>query len=260
MRSIIKSNEKIVFSQYRISQPNSTWDEFKNFERGNVYKLIKNQIFDDQFQLCAYCETSVPKTPENERRIEHFRSKSGCDPKIDNWHLDWMNLLGVCVGGSNCKAEYELPLNLSCDSHKSYYEETHKRETKDWVGRILLPLSLPPEHELFMFDKKNGNLLPNKTYCDGFEFENHTNVNIEELVKKTIIVLNLNCERLCKARLVMLHEFNRSLANYRSTNNITVFRNLVIRWSKGTPSFFQTTRLMLLKDSFIAKKIMEGKD
>ncbi|HHJ0101131.1 TPA: retron system putative HNH endonuclease [Yersinia enterocolitica] len=257
MKRIIKSNEDISFSQYKMAQPASTWDQFKNHEKGSVYKVIKNQIFDDQFQLCAYCEASVPKEHEFERRIEHFRSKSGCDPKIDNWHLDWMNLLGVCVGGSNCKAEFELPLNLSCDSHKSYYEDVHKIANKNWSGKILLPLALPTEHELFVFDKTTGNLLPNNSYCANIEFKNNIYGNVEELVNKTITVLNLNCERLNRARLVILHEFNRSFANYRITRNITIFRNLVIRWSKGSPSFFQTTRQILLKDSTLAKKIME---
>ncbi|MHA3511801.1 retron system putative HNH endonuclease [Yersinia enterocolitica] len=257
MKRIIKSNEDISFSQYKMAQPASTWDQFKSHETGSAYKVIKNQIFDDQFQLCAYCEASVPKEYEFERRIEHFRSKSGCDPRIDNWHLDWMNLLGVCVGGSNCKTEFELPLNLSCDSHKSYYEDTHKIANKNWVGKILLPLELPTEHELFIFDKMTGNLLPNNIYCANIEFENNIYGNVEELVNKTITVLNLNCERLNRARLVILHEFNRSLTNYRTTMNITIFKNLVIRWSKGSPSFFQTTRQILLKDSVLAKKIME---
>lgn len=257
MKTITKSEEGLSFCQYKIDQPDSTWDEFKNYENGRVYKAIKNQIFDDQFHLCAYCEASVPKEHEFERRIEHFRSKSGCDPRIDNWHLDWMNLLGVCVGGSNCKNEFELPLNLSCDSHKSYFEDVNKVVNKNWDGKILSPLALPMEHELFIFDKTNGNLLPNKSYCDNIVIASNTYTSVVELVSKTITVLNLNCERLNRARLVILHDFNHSLANYRKTNNNTVFKNLVIRWSQGAPSFFQTTRQIILKDSPLAIKIIQ---
>ncbi|HFS8455773.1 TPA: hypothetical protein ACH2LP_001214, partial [Vibrio cholerae] len=56
-----------------------------------------------------------------------------------NVHLDWFNLIGVCLGGTDYKnrEKYELPENLSCDSHKAHIEELSSIADKDWNGKVL---------------------------------------------------------------------------------------------------------------------------
>ncbi|CAI1728250.1 MULTISPECIES: retron Ec78 anti-phage system effector HNH endonuclease PtuB [Serratia] len=258
MIKISKSIEHVVFLNYKNLHPTGSWDEFKDYQQGEVYKNIKNIIFRDQFDLCAYCEVSLPPNIVFERRIEHFKSKSGCDVHVDNWHLDWDNLLGVCLGGSNLKDKFDLPRNLSCDAYKEHYETINNIVDKNWLGRLLFPLDIPHGHHFFVFLRATGEIKPNSRYCNDININNNAYESTEVLVEKTIDIFNLNCERLKLARIEIFRDFERAFSSFRKNDDITTFKNLVIRWSRGNPSFFQTTRDIILRESSLAVKVMNG--
>lgn len=231
------------------------WDDFSNYDNSRIYKLLKKQICEDQHNPCAYCEIEFI---ENEIRVEHFKSKSGADVSVDNWHLDWFNLLCVCLGGEKLGNEYSLPANLSCDSHKAHYEEKKRIVDKNWLGKILFPLILPHRHELFAFDKTTGMILPNVSYCHDVSIDGKTNDSTIAIVSKTIEVFNLNCSRLNKARLKLLYEMNKSKNHAMEHNDNRLLWNLIRRWTSGEPKFFQTTRDILIRDCNICQKLLTG--
>lgn len=264
MRKVVKSIGDNSLIQYQRQAPQNLWKDFRDHDGGRAYKEIKGIVFNDQYFLCGYCEIdlNIKHVTDNGRRIEHFKSKSGCDVRVDNWNLDWNNLIGVCVGGQDfiSKQRYLLPQNLSCDSHKDHYESRFKLigNDKNWTGKIIYPLLLPKDHNLFNFDRNTGALSANVDYCNTMTFEINELGSTEQLVSNTIEVLNLNCERLRSARLTVFFEFERCIRIAREKKDISKIKNLIIRWCSGDPKFFQTTRDIIVRDSAVARGILSS--
>ncbi|NMD53204.1 TIGR02646 family protein [Shewanella sp. DNRA4] len=250
MRKIYKSSDDNDLTIYASMHPFATWDDFRDFDSGNVYKVIKKKIFHEQYELCAYCESDLSAALANNRRVEHFQSKSDGIEDGRNIHLDWFNLLGVCVGGSdyeNMKV-YELPFNLSCDAHKAHLESTQKNLDKNWNGKVISPLTIPEHHILFKFEKSTGKLFPDPDYCSMHKFSENQFETTEELVNETIRVFNLNCDRLNKARLQVFYFLQKQIKLARKTNNLNQLKRFVNSWNRDKPLSFQTTRDILLRE------------
>ena len=252
MRRINKTNEDVFFIEFKRDHPHDTWDQFKNHNNSDLYRQLKEHICNDQEYLCAYCEIDLERQKPHEIRVEHFKSKSGANVILDNWHLEWGNLLCVCLGGEKDRAEFTLPDNLSCDAHKGHYETKFGITDKNWVSKILLPLTLPNGHKLFKFKKDTGELHPNEEYCNSISIDNVDMNGTIEIVKKTIEVLNLNCDRLNKARRKLLFELNKTI----STKDDRKIHSLIIRWTERKPLFFQTTRDILIRECKICQRII----
>lgn len=176
-----------------------------------------------------------------------------------NIHLDWSNLLGVCVGGSDyeSKAIYELPFNLSCDAHKAHLESTQKKLDKNWNGKVISPLTIPENHNFFKFEKATGKLLPNLDYCTIYKFNENQFETTEELVSETIRVFNLNCDRLNKARLQVFYFLQSKIKLARKTNDLNQLKRFINSWNRGKPLLFQTTRDILLKDNKLILSLID---
>ncbi|WP_181319275.1 retron Ec78 anti-phage system effector HNH endonuclease PtuB [Photobacterium kishitanii] len=254
MRKINKTqeddNELIIFSH---ENPNASWEDFRHYNSGKDYDIIKEKIFINQSQLCAYCETSLDNVTKNNKRIEHFRSKSDKNA-THNIALDWNNIIGVCLGGTDniSKKDYELPTNLSCDSYKAYIEDKESIKDKDWNGKILSPLTIPDAPLLFVFDKLTGKLFPDEENCKLINIENNIYSTTRELIERTINVFNLNCERLNKARLIIFRELQRRL----KSKNLLLIENFTKSWNRSYPLSFQTTRDIILKDNKITSRFL----
>lgn len=254
LKRINKTEEDQFLINFKAQNPNGTWDEFRNYEQGVFYKRLKQHICNDQTYLCAYCEIDLDRENQHEIKVEHFKSKSGSLPGGSNWHLEWSNLLAVCLGGTNTGDDFELPANLSCDSYKSYYEDKNKIADKDWTGKILLPLTLPDAHKFFNFDKVTGKLLPNELYCNSISIDGKPTAETLSIVTKTIDVLNLNCSRLNNARRKLLFHFN----NCAREKNLRKIHNLLLQWNQGEPKFFQTTRDIIIREDKICQGLLNG--
>lgn len=258
LKKINKSTASNKLTDYATEHPEASWEDFRDHNNGISYREIKSKIFQEQNNLCAYCETSLEGAYENNRRIEHFRSKSDSTEESINVHLDWFNLLGVCVGGSDeeNKINFKLPANLSCDSHKAHLESIEKIKDKDWNGKVLFPFTLPDPHQLFHFEKFSGMLIPNKIYCEQIEIAENKFPTTEELVGQTIRVFNLNCYRLCQARLIVFHEFEKQVKIARERRDIDRLKRLVQQWKRDHFLPFQTTRDFLLSDNVITRTFL----
>lgn len=257
MRRISKSTESNVLTEYAEEFPESDWRAFRQHDGGESYSTIKTKIFSEQYDLCAYCEVGLKDEPIHNKRIEHFVSKSD-KSSSHNVHLDWFNLIGVCLGGTDYKnrEQYELPENLSCDSHKAHIEGLESIADKNWNGKVLSPLCIAQEHGLFGFDKATGNLTPDLKACNEQVIEGNTHETTLLLVEETIRVFNLNCERLSAARLKLFRQLQNKLRMAKKTGDMGIIERFVASWKRDVPLFFQTSRDAILLDNKITSRFL----
>lgn len=208
------------------AHPAGAWQAFRDDQQGASYQEVRQQVADDQGGLCAYCEVQH-NGQIGKFSIEHFQPKSDTSDANKNWALDWQNMLAVCRGGrEGDKLLYPTPANLSCDAHKDHLG-AHQA--------IFNPLDMPAS-KLFAFNKRTGELAVNDELED----------DLIELADETLRVLNLNCYRLCVARLEVLKHYNQQIKKAREQKNTAIKQQLAMRWfAECWPSFFTTRRCLL---------------
>lgn len=233
-------------TEYAQQHPQDDWDVgFRTSNQGDDYKAIKELIFNDQGGLCAFCENEVNDVYK--QRVEHFHPKSDKRNPNHNWGLDWMNVVGVCLGGSDVdKTIHPLPANLSCDAYKDHLIVKNKLPIT-CEGYLLNPLDISAFPCLFSLNKRTGELKAKDSYGE-LGIENNRYSTIEELVEKTIEYLNLNCDRLNKQRLAVLNQYNKEIKKARIINDKDIRSKLAIRWFQQQWLPFFTTRRILLNE------------
>jgi len=263
LKKVLKSSPPNVLTVFAHKYPRSLWDKgthnFTNYNKGRLYQLLKKKLFSEQGWICAYCECEIKIEKPHLQRVEHINDKSNYNPAIStNWvhnlHLDWNNLVGVCLGGSSPKNTlYPTPQNLSCDSYKAYKEISHKE--------FLNPLEIQDFPNLFQLEKRTGKLKAHIENCKLVTIPNNIDATTEELVNKTIDNLNLNCDRLMTDRYTVMVAYNREIEKGRRANDRNVFKNLAQKWfSEKFPSFFTTRRILLGKygEEFLLENYFNG--
>lgn len=248
MKKINKTPEPNALTRFSQNNMTANWDDFKNNNGGSGYHAVCTLIFQDQGGLCAYCESKVIGLLAHKQRLEHFHPKSdGSDPG-KKWALDWGNIFGVCIGGSDADKEiHPLPRNLSCDSHKDHLINRGKL-LESCEGLLINPLHMPASPSLFKLDKRTGDLIPHEEICAAFVFDDNQVGSTLDLVRKTIEILNLNCDRLAKQRLAVLNEYNRLIKKARGKDDQQIHSSLASHWFQNKwPCFFTTRRFLLGK-------------
>ena len=225
--------------------PHNSWENFRHHNSGQDYNSIKDLIFTDQGEICAYCEKSLKNNYPHKQRIEHYHSKSDKSILNINWALNWNNVIGVCLGGEDTKNTHSLPGNLSCDAHKAHLENK-KILSKQCEGHILDPLDMFATPALFNFNKATGELEANTDACNQYIPKDNTFNTSAELVSNTIKVFNLNCDRLIENRLQVFHDHQRKIKSARQKHNTQIHNQLAKAWfHEKWPSFFTTRRILL---------------
>lgn len=251
MKKINKTQGQDKLTSYAYINPVSSWESFRehryidaNGKEQSSYQNDKLLMISDQGGLCAYCETKIDNLDPSQQSVEHFHDKSDYPNALNhNWGLDWQNVFVVCKGGGYLKqAQYPLPDNLSCDQHKEHL----KHIPAACEGYLLNPLDMIATPCLFDFDKATCHLKPNAIACQVFQPTHNQYPTVEELVKKTIEILNLNCQRLLDQRQAVLCQYNKEIKKIRKNNNPNDFAQLAQRWFIDKwPSFFTTRRCLL---------------
>jgi len=234
-----------MLTQYARDNPTGDWVAFREADSGESYKKVRKLIFSDQGGLCAYCESKVSVLGKHQQRVEHYHSKSDKSDANKNWALEWCNVIGVCLGGSDSdKATHPLPINLSCDSYKDHLV-TKGKVPLACEGSFLNPLEMAT-FNLFSFNKGTGELLVDLDACLQLAGVTNCYGTMAELVEKTIEILNLNCDRLKEQRLEVLKSYNQELTKARKSNDREWHAKLAGRWFGCVwPSFFSTRRILL---------------
>jgi uncharacterized protein (TIGR02646 family) len=185
---------------FQKADPASTWERLRA-EGRTVYTQLCTTLQTDQGGLCAYCELAATKEA-NSLQVEHVVAKSYRDP-VCNWALHWPNMLAVCTGGSRPAEEQDrylvpLPDNLSCDQYKNHLVNTHSLR-EDSRGIVVNPLDLPAFPPLVAV-LHDGRLIPHPDACAKVVISPNAYSTTQELIARSIEHLNLNCVRLCLAR------------------------------------------------------------
>lgn len=223
MKRVLKGNEPTSLTNYRKTEPQSSWQQMKDdpFSGGKkAYLDCRENLIDGQGGLCAYCEIDIRDNNPLKCRVEHFHPKSDITPG-HNWALDWVNLLGVCAGGSyayNSEPGHHLEPtdeNLSCDAHKDRMIQSGKLLDK-CEGWILNPVQLVAFPSLFRLEISSGKLTADPTTCAASApLPGNEHATVEALVEHTIAMLNLNCDRLNQARKIILWDIERNIKKQR---------------------------------------------
>lgn len=259
MKRVLRQQEPAELTQYRRAVPHGTWDNFKsdaNYGGRDAYAACRVQLITDQGGICAFCEIDIRDNDPLQCRIEHFHPKSDIS-NAHNWALDWSNLLAVCAGGSYKYGEppyTQEPLtgNLSCDAHKDQMIQSGELSAQ-CEGWIINPAELIASPCLFHLEKSTGKLrsadLANRAAFPAWP-GNNQHSDVQTLVQHTIDMLNLNCDRLCNARLVIIRDIEHNKKKQRDAGfspkqglGNLANRYLRQRW----PGFFTTIRLCLGK-------------
>ena len=239
MKTILKNSCPPSLARYATIFPNATWEAMRNdaANMGDIaYAETRSHLLKDQKNLCAYCECELNGDLSHTVRTEHFHPKSDTSSK-HNWHLDWQNLLVTCIGGERECDAFHLPENLSCDASK-----------KDAIhdGDILNPLRLPPFPAAFCYDMRTGELVPNTKFCsDHPALPGNTLSSTFELLQNTLQVLNLNCDRLCQARLKVSRYLEHQKKQFRERHikASVALRSLTqCYFSRQWPAYFTVLR------------------
>ena len=239
---------------FRKENPIGSWEEFRHWNEGKDYDDTRTALFRDQGGLCAFCE--IQPRREN-RQIAHFHPKS--DRSGDrNWALDWSNLWLACKGGTQSwmygnPEEFlpPLPENRSCDEAKT-----------DQIldDEILAPHEIPAFPRIFRYEQQPDEIriAPDAENC-------HAAGVPPEKVQRTIKVFNLNCSRLCQARLAFLRGMEQQVKRLREVGaSPETFRLLVFRFLRKSdgiwPKFFTLSRWRLRKisEDFLSSIDYEG--
>jgi uncharacterized protein (TIGR02646 family) len=167
------------------------WARFRN--EASAYAQLRDALLAAQGGLCAYCEQRVTAADgtliPNDHHIEHLLSKAAGVGRT----LDWTNMFLCCGGGTyrewdrgyrDAVRHYTSAADVSCGHAK---------------GEHVLPPSCDPR--LFPCIPRlvdiglDGAIAPNATACAS------AGIPPSDLATAIDALLNLNCERLKRARL-----------------------------------------------------------
>lgn len=165
------------------TEAKATWDTFKADQ--DAYDELLKQLRLAQQGLCIYCEQRLVDTAGTlvplDYQVEHVLPKSGAVGRV----LDWTNLALACSGGTyrhhaDASRKYTSTANTSCGQEKDSAELTCD------------PRSLPLLNPLVGVHL-DGSLVVNPAQCAAAGIA-------ANMVQDAIKLLNLDCERLRKAR------------------------------------------------------------
>ncbi len=91
MRSIRKKREPRLLETYR-QRDGATFDNLPS----DIKEQIQEQLVQEQRGLCCYCQSRIHATWDG-MKVEHWQSQS--PNKYPERQLDYMNMLGACLGG-----------------------------------------------------------------------------------------------------------------------------------------------------------------
>jgi uncharacterized protein (TIGR02646 family) len=216
MKRVAKSAEPNELIVFRKAQPSCDWEGMRNDALNGgmqAYDAIVSVLEADQGGICAYCEIKISRAT-NTTRVEHFVPKALPDLSM-NWSLNWDNLLATCMGGSQIRNNphyfLEPPIeNLSCDAHKQL-----ALGTINCNGLLLNPLYLPAQPLLMRLEYSTGHWHVDEANVNAINWPGNTYTTVGALVDESIRVLNLNCTRLARARLSILHQLEREIQQAR---------------------------------------------
>lgn len=199
------ANPPPCLTEYLAQNPDATWEQFRDTV-DSCYDVVRNRLLDEQGGLCAYCERAPVA---GDQQVAHFHPKSDRTSST-NWGLHWPNLWLACSGGDQRTLEVDPQAftdppreNRSCDTAKG---------DKVLDGIILAPDQIPAFPRIFRFEQHPDavRIAPDEDNCALAGID-------PERVRATIEHLNLNCRRLCTARLKVHRAIQKAIERARQS-------------------------------------------
>ena len=202
--------------QFRKQYPDADYEDTPS----HVLKDIREQMWEEQKHLCAYCMRKIDNP--SVVRIEHCRPRHSQDEQEYDKKatLDFKWMLGVCYGNSLVRGV--KPEDKTCDAHRGNTE-----------------LTVNP------FDELSVRMIKYKT--DGSIYSDDADIN-----KDVTETLNLNCEavslpetrkrvlmeeksrimRKCKGKSqdAFIRELERTYEGLVQKRNLTPYCGIIISW------------------------------
>jgi len=120
MRFINRKLSPTSFERWKINNPNANWGDFS---KTNEYKTVKEQLVNQQEQMCGYCEIAI--TPDGKSsHIEHIEDKHNFPQEMFNYN----NFLASCQYQDSCGHKkgtkyfngFVSPFDTSCQARFTY--------------------------------------------------------------------------------------------------------------------------------------------
>jgi uncharacterized protein (TIGR02646 family) len=234
------------------------WNTFRNHEGGKTYNNLIQALIDIQRGLCAYCEINLI---ENDYQIEHFHPKSDICSEMD-WMFEITNLFAACKGGTQTnlfgtKTRHPDP-NRCLPPIKKNRSCGEAKDDNVVDDEIIKPSELPISPSLFLISRKPSVGIVNKNKDKEGALKVNENACLQagidpKKVQTTIDAFNLNCDRLCLARKMVLEkleeDYERELAELGENPSDGQIKlalekmakcNLVVNQDGTLPAFFST--------------------
>lgn len=188
--------EPVGLASYRVAnsgedvappdQAKAVWDRFRDEP---AYSELLRALVDVQQGLCIYCEQRLVSGEGElvslDYQVEHVEPKAGAPGRA----LDWRNLAAACGGG--CYPHHRDPSR--CGTGRAN-QSCGQRKGDGNLGPGCDPRTFPPMIRLADVGELDGRLTANPDACDALGLDP---LDLAETIEQ---VLNLNCERLRKAR------------------------------------------------------------
>ncbi|MBE0515262.1 retron system putative HNH endonuclease [Sulfurimonas sp.] len=245
MKRVKKSAVPQKLKEYAEQNPHANWEnDFKNSCQDR-HKEVMAQLKADQGGLCCYCEMDFGSDEiRDDFRVEHFHPKS--DSSEDkNWDLDWNNLFGCCLGGSD---RYVLNETRFITDKRHRHSDVLKSDFV-WDDEILNPLEIPAFPAIFEVMAKSGEMRVIEENCPP-ELKQKAINSLDE--KK----LNLNSPKLKEWRKSLIEKLREQvIQEYEASQDIslaivTIVESQLSKDSYGNyPRFFSTVRSYFKSDA-----------
>lgn len=162
MRTIRKNKEPNVLTEYR-KKADASYDGYSDMQE------LRGQLVSEQRGLCCYCQSRIRATYDG-MKVEHWQSQS--EKKYPERQLDYVNMLGACLGGQ--KHGEKSPI-------KTHHCDTLKKDSD--LCFCLTDAAHPIERKLRF--PGSGHVISDDAYIDS-ALNEILNLNIEKLVRNRV--------------------------------------------------------------------------
>jgi len=191
LKRVRSGAEPEILTLFRARNPNATWSEFKNEPGcGAVFDgLAREQGF-----ICAYCETRIGRGLKGQ--VEHFEPKSHATAGR-NLHLDFVNLLACCEGGT---WPFDKDRSLPPTSETQHCGAL--KADRSPHGRMLDPRAIPSGARIWNVSSNSGTMTVDHAACVAAGVD-------PEVATSTIEFVGLNRIVLARHRRAVIAELDR---------------------------------------------------
>ena len=231
--------------RFRAEHPQGTWAEYKS---DPTYNDLQKRLADHQGWCCAYCEMRLSLRDPVDFGVEHYVPKGSTNTSAHNFHLDDLNLLACCLGGT--RHHLEPPRASDDPSYGSNHSCDKIKLGQSPDGQMIDPRTLPQRPVFHV--RPDGQIVADARMCDALSVE-------FTLATRAITFLNLDCQRLRRARKNVYRDVSGMLMEVleqliaQGVNQpqevLTQLRRSVLQPDGlGRDAEFETTRLACLNE------------